>query len=816
MTRSADPAPQTGPSDDLARRAAALREEVAEHDRRYHSEDAPTISDADYDDLVRELRSLEEQFPELVMDGSPTLAVGAPASATFAPVRHRMAMTSLDNAFSPEELVAWGERVARRLLRAQPAAPTIVDPGSDGAGGSGAGADPGEGAGTADVGWSGESAAEAPVGYCCELKIDGVAISLRYEGGVLVQGATRGDGRVGEDVTANVRTIGDVPERLPDGAPPVLEVRGEVYMSIAAFERLQARQQEENRVRVEAGRKPSPVASNPRNAAAGSLRQKDPSVTAARELSMWCYQLGEVEGGPAFSSHEETLAKLDEWGFAVNPERRLLGSAAEVADYCAHWQEHRHDLGYEIDGVVVKVDDLARREVLGFTARAPRWAIAYKFPPEERTTRLLGIEVSVGRTGRVTPFAVLEPVFVGGVTVARATLHNRAQVEAKDVRVGDTVVVRRAGDVIPEVVGPIFDDAHASRPVWEFPTHCPSSRPVELVQPDGEADTRCPDPECPFKVAGHIEHFAGRGSMDIEGLGEQRIQVFLDLGLIADVADVYRIDFDRLARLRTVLTGWSSAALAAARARARAGDGDGDAKADWEDVVGAADVVATEPAEVVAGGLGIPPSLVESLRLDPARLKALAGTLGGLGDEGIANLQAGIEASRSRPLANLLVGLNIRHLGPSGSLALAKAFGHVSRIVEAPVEAMAAVDGVGTVIAESVHGWLADPDHRDLIDRLVAAGVNVEGPEASSLPQTLLGRTVVVSGTLDGYSRDEAEAAIVDRGGKSPGSVSKKTTALVVGESPGASKVTKAESLGIPVLDQAGFEHLLETGELPA
>jgi DNA ligase (NAD+) len=811
MTSSAESPPRTGPSDDLALRAATLRDQIAEHNRRYHTDDAPVISDADYDDLVRELRSLEEQFPELVMEGTPTTTVGATASATFAPVRHRVAMMSLDNAFSAEELVAWGERVARRLLRTDPA-------GADG----GAGAPPataaqpvdeaaaeGDGEADVDLALDADEAVEAPVGYCCELKIDGVAISLRYEDGALVQGATRGDGQVGEDVTANVRTIADVPERLPAGAPRVLEVRGEVYMSIPAFERLQEYQQAENRTRVEAGRKPNPVASNPRNAAAGSLRQKDPAVTARRELSMWCYQLGEVEGGPEFTSHEQTLAQLGEWGFAVNPERRLLASATEVAAYCDHWQHHRHDLSYEIDGAVVKVDDLARRELLGFTSRAPRWAIAYKFPPEERTTRLLGIEVSVGRTGRVTPFAVLDPVFVGGVTVARATLHNRAQVEAKDVRVGDTVIVRRAGDVIPEVVGPIFDDEHAARPVWEFPTHCPSSRPVELVQPEGEADTRCPDPECPFKVAGHIEHFAGRGSMDIEGFGEQRIQVFLDLGLIADVADVYSIDFERLARLRSVVTGWSSDALTAARART------GGSKATWDEVVEAADVASAEPASATDGDVAIPVELLEELRQDPGRLKALAGTLGGLGDEGVANLRAGIEASRSRPLANLLVGLNIRHLGPSGSLALAKAFGHISKIVHAPVEAMAGVDGVGTVIAESVHEWLADPAHRDLVERLVDAGVNVEGPEVSTLPQTLLGKIVVVSGTLDGYTRDEAEAAVTERGGKSPGSVSKKTTALVLGESPGASKVTKAETLGVPILDQSGFEHLLETGELP-
>lgn len=777
MTAPADPPVSADPS--AAARAEQLRAEIAEHDRRYHVEDAPVVSDAEYDALVRELRALEDAHPELAVADSPTARVGAAPSATFATVVHRVPMMSLDNAFSAEELAAWGERVARRL------------------------------------GHGGDLA----VGYAAELKIDGVAISLRYEDGRLVQAATRGDGTQGEDVTANVATIAEIPHELGPDAPAVLEVRGEIYMSMTAFAALQATQQEENRVRTEAGRKPAPVASNPRNAAAGSLRQKDPSVTARRELSMWCYQLGEVEGGPAFATHTDTMEQLAAWGFPVNPERRRLSTAAEVLAFCQHWQQHRHDLPYEIDGAVVKVDDLATREVLGFTARAPRWAIAYKFPPEERTTTLQAIEVSVGRTGRVTPYAVLEPVFVGGVTVTHATLHNEDQVRAKDVRVGDTVIVRRAGDVIPEVVGPVdvSDPAHLARPVWEFPTHCPSSRPVELVRPEGESDTRCPDPECPFQVHGHIEHFAGRGSMDIEGFGEQRVRLFLDLGLVADVADLYAIDWDRLARARELIGAWSSAALAAARERT------GDPKGTWDDIVEVADVAATRPSEAEleadrsAGGVApVPAELVADLAVEPDRLKQVAGTLGGLGEEGVANLRAGIEASRERPLANLLVGLNIRHLGPSGSLALAKAFGHLDRIADAPVEAMAAVDGVGTVIAESVHSWLADDAHRDLLRRLGEAGLNLEGPEVSTLPQTLLGKAVVVSGTLPGYTRDEAEAAIVERGGKSPGSVSKKTTALVVGESPGASKVTKAEDLGIPILDAAAFEVLLETGELPA
>lgn len=769
MTSTADPGPAgpaTGPSDDVAARAATLRTEVAEHARRYHELDAPTITDADYDDLVRELRALEEQFPELVVEGTPTAAVGAAPSATFAPVRHTVPMMSLDNAFSADDLMAWGARLQRR-----------------------------------DTG-------DAPVagGFCCELKIDGVAISLRYEQGRLVQAATRGDGQVGEDVTANVRTIAAVPHRLPDGAPEVVEVRGEVYMSADAFARLQATQQAENRTRIEAGRKPHPVAVNPRNAAAGSLRQKNPEVTAGRELSLWCYQLGEVVGGPTFASHAGAIAQLGAWGLPVNPEMRVLATLEEVTAFCRHWQAHRHDLPYEIDGVVVKVDDLAQREGLGTTSRAPRWAIAYKFPPEERTTRLVAIEVSVGRTGRVTPYAVLEPVFVGGATVTHATLHNEDQVKAKDVRVGDTVIVRRAGDVIPEVVGPVIDAQHHERPEWTFPRTCPSSRPVELVRPEGESDTRCPDPLCPFQRAGSIEHFAGRGAMDIEGFGEQRVRLLLDLGLLADVADVYAIDWDRLARIRGVVTAWAGRAVTHAQERT------GDPRARL-DAVDTADLAATQPPG--ADHPDLPEAFVAELVGDAPLFKATADGVRGLGDEAVANLRAAIDASRDRPLASLLVGLNIRHLGPAGAQALAVALGDLGRIADAPVEAMAAVDGVGPVIAASVRSWFDDPQHRELVDRLVAAGLNTRGPEASTLPQVLLGKTVVVSGTLDGYTREEAEAAITDRGGKSPGSVSKKTTALVLGASPGASKVTKAEALGVPILDQAGFEHLLATGELP-
>ncbi len=749
-----------------AERAAALRAEIAGHDEAYHQRDAPTVSDADYDALVRELRDLEEAHPDLVTEDSPTQRVGAAPSTLFAPVEHRSPMMSLDNAFDAESLEAWGERLERRL---------------------GAGPD------------------DDPVDYVCELKIDGVAISVVYEDGHLVQAATRGDGRVGEDVTANVRTIDDIPEDLPAGAPPLLEVRGEVYMSRSAFARLQATQEELNRVRLAEGRKPTPVAVNPRNAAAGSLRQKDSAVTAARELSMWCYQLGEVAGGPTFGRHRETLDFLGEAGLPVNPEITVLPTLDEVLAYCLRWQGSRLGLDYDIDGAVVKVDDLVAREALGFTARAPRWAVAYKFPPEERTTRLRSIMVSVGRTGRTTPYAQLEPVFVGGANVSQATLHNQDQVAVKDVRPGDVVVVRRAGDVIPEVVGPVLPRDDPDRPQWEFPTTCPCPRASTLVRPEGESDTRCVDPECPFQRAGSIEHFAGRGSMDVEGFGEQRVRLFLDLGLVADIADLYRIDWDRLVALRGVVTEWATAAVAAARDRT----GDDAVRLD---AVDAADVAGTIP-KAADGLLGA--DLVADLAADPARFRSTADTLRGLGEEAVANLQAALAATRDRPLAKLLVGLNIRHLGPAGSEALAATLGHIDAIEAASEEAMAAVEGVGPVIAAAVRAWFDDESNRAVVQGLRDAGLNLEGPERPDVEPVLLGRAVVVTGTLEGWSREEAAEAIKARGGKSPGSVSGKTYAVVVGAEPGASKLTKAEDLGVPVLDEAAFATLLETGELP-
>jgi DNA ligase (NAD+) len=674
---------------DPVARVEQLREAISRHDQLYYELDAPEIPDADYDSLVRELLAIEEQHPDLITPDSPTRRVAGAAAATFDEVVHRVPMMSLDNAMDPNELSAWADRTRRRL---------------------------------ADLG-----VGEADTGYVCELKIDGLAVSLRYEDGVFTQGATRGNGAVGEDVTANLRTLDSIPERLTKGAPAVVEVRGEVYLPISEFERINA----------EATAAGDKTYVNPRNTAAGSLRQKDAAVTATRRLAFWSYQLGEVVGGPDFATHHETMDWIASLGFPVNPERRLVGSLAEVSAFCVDWQGRRHDLDYEIDGVVVKLDDLAVREQLGATARAPRWAVAYKFPPEERTTTLVDIGVSIGRTGRATPFAVLEPVFVGGSTVAMATLHNADQVAAKDVRVGDTVIVRKAGDVIPEVVGPVLADRPADAVAWAFPSVCPSCG-GPLVQPEGEVEHRCANEHCPARVAGAIEHFASRSAMDIEGLGEQRVHLFGELGMVADVADIYTLDYDRLAGLE------------------------------------------------------------------------------GFGELSVANLAAAIEASKTRPLANLLVGLNIRHVGGTVARVLAEHFGSLDNLEAASVDELAAVEGIGPVIAGSVAEFLARSEHQTILAKLRAAGLNLTQPSAAAaagVPEgeaaVLAGMSIVVTGTLEGFSRDGATEAITARGGKAPGSVSARTTLVVVGASPGASKVTKAEQVGVPVVDEAAFVRLL-------
>jgi DNA ligase (NAD+) len=676
------------------KRMEELREQVQYHNARYHGHDDPEISDAEFDELARQLRQLEIEHPELVDDSSPTLSVGSAAITTFDPVVHRVPMTSLDNAMDESELRAWGDRVAKGL-------------------------------------------GDQTVRYVCELKIDGLAISIRYENGALVQAATRGDGKVGEDVTANVATISSLPKKITS-APEVVEVRGEIFMSIAAFEKLKAEREAENLERVSNGRSPLPVPVNPRNAGAGSLRQKDPTITAKREMSLWSYQLGEVIGGPEFTSHHDTLEFLRALGFPVNPAITIVDSIEAVTQFCNEWKERRHELPYEIDGVVIKVDDLSQREQLGFTSRAPRWAIAFKFPPEEKHTLLLDIQVSVGRTGRTTPFAVLEPVFVGGSTVGMATLHNRDQVSAKDVRPGDTVVVRKAGDVIPEVVGPVLSKRPKNSKPWVFPTQCPCPVKSTLVKLDDVADTRCVEPSCPFQRDQRIMYFASRGAMDIEGLGDRTVFALSEAGLVADVGDLYSVTVEQLL------------------------------------------------------------------------------TLEGFAELSAQNLVASIQASRSRPLPKLLTALGIKNLGPAAAESLASEFGSLEAIAVATADELSAVDGVGGVIAASITSWFAIAENAAIIKKLRDAGVEFGRVEISTLPQTLIGKAVVVTGSLVSYSRDGAEEAIKSRGGKSPGSVSAKTFAVVLGESPGASKVTKAEQLGIPVLDETGFEILLATGELPA
>jgi len=665
---------------EAASRVEELRRLVEYHTERYYLLDDPEISDAEFDALVRELRALEEAHPELRSDESPTQKVGGHASTAFAPVRHRVPMMSLDNAFSFDELVAWGKRMERYISE--------------------------------------------HVDYVCELKIDGIACSLLYEAGSYVRGATRGNGVVGEDVTENVRTISVIPDRLDGNPPEVLEVRGEVYMPVSAFEDLNQRQ-------GEAGLR---LFANPRNSGAGSLRQKDPTVTASRDLRFWAYQLGEVNGGPRFRRHSETLDYLKAAGLPVNPEVRTVGSLEDVFAYCENWLTHRHDLDYEIDGVVVKVDDLGQREELGSTSKSPRWAIAYKFPPEEATTLLKDIMVSIGRTGKATPFAQLEPVRVSGSTVQLATLHNQDQVRVKDVRPGDTVTVRKAGDVIPEVVAPVLSKRPEGLPEWTFPTECPVCH-GPLIRIEGESDTFCVNVDCPAQRDGRIGHFASRGAMDIEGLGEKRVQQLTSAGLLSDPGDIYYLTHEGLMGLE------------------------------------------------------------------------------GFADISARNLLAAIEQSKSRPLPSLLVGLSIRHLGGRGAEVLAEAFGSLDRILEASEEEMAVTPGVGPVIAKSVCEFFALDRNRQVVDKLRAAGVNFAGVERSTLPPTLTGKAVVVTGTLESMSRDRAVEAVKARGGSSPGSVSKKTAYLVAGAEPGQAKVTKAEECGVPVIDEAAFLRLLETGE---
>lgn len=665
-------------------RAEELRSLLRHHSHRYHVLDSPEISDAQYDALSRELIALEAAHPELVTPDSPTQRVGAPVSDLFTPVTHRRPLFSLDNVESAAQVDAWEQRMIRQ-------------------GGS------------------------TPDGYVCELKIDGLAVVLTYQDGLFVQGATRGDGTTGEDITANLRALDSIPLRLLGDYPTLLEVRGEAYMPYKAFAELN-RRQAENEQRLFA---------NPRNAAAGSLRQKDPAVTASRSLGIWIYQVGLLDGGPGLERHSQSLEYLQSLGLRVNPATAVLPDLPGVKDYIAQAENHRHDREYQTDGVVVKVDSLGLQGALGYTSHAPRWAVAFKFPPEEQITLLRDITINIGRTGAATPFAVLEPVVVGGATISFATLHNADEIKRKDIRVGDRVSVRRAGDVIPEVVGPVVSLRTGSEKVWKLPKVCPfCGNPI--VRPEGEKVARCTGGYvCPSRLREWLFHFASRGGMDIEGLGYETIDLLLKEKIIADPADIFFLEPDQLLGYR------------------------------------------------------------------------------GFGQLKVANLMKGIDAARNRPVARLLVALGIRHVGGTVARVLARHYPSLLRLLDVPEAELSSIEGVGPVIARSLRAWSEESDNRQLIAKLGRGGVRLEEkPVAAEHPisDVLSGFSLVVTGTLETMSREEAEAAIVAHGGKAASSVSKKTLALVVGDSPGASKVSKASEVGIPTIDEQTFLRLLDKG----
>ncbi|OBA97665.1 DNA ligase (NAD(+)) LigA [Mycolicibacterium fortuitum] len=679
---------------DLRRRWQELAEEVRGHQFRYYVKDAPVISDADFDALLRQLQALEEEHPELRTPDSPTQLVGGAGFATeFAPAEHLERMLSLDNVFDSDELSAWAARIK---------------------------------------GETGDAAH-----FLCELKIDGVALALVYRNGRLVRAATRGDGRSGEDVTLNARTISDIPEQLTPSdefpVPDVLEVRGEVFFRVADFEELNAGLVAEGK----------PPFANPRNSAAGSLRQKNPAVTARRKLRMICHGLGYAEGFSPASLHDAYRA-LGQWGLPVSAHTAKVSGVAAVAERIAYWGEHRHDVDHEIDGLVVKVDEVALQRRLGSTSRAPRWAVAYKYPPEEATTKLLDIRVSVGRTGRVTPFAYMEPVKVAGSTVGLATLHNATEVQRKGVLIGDTVVIRKAGDVIPEVLGPVVDLRDGTERPFVMPANCPECGTRLAPAKEGDADIRCPNTRsCPAQLRERVFHVAGRGAFDIEGLGYEAATALLQAGVIADEGDLFTLSAEQL--LRTEL-------------------------------------FTTKAGELSANG---------------------------------KRLLANLDKAKAQPLWRVLVALSIRHVGPTAARALATEFASLDAIIEASEERLAAVEGVGPTIAAAVVDWFTVDWHRAIVDKWRAAGVRMADERDASIERTLEGLSIVVTGSLPGFSRDQAKEAIISRGGKAASSVSKKTAYVVAGDAPG-SKYDKAVELGVPILDEDGFRALLAEGPPPA
>ncbi len=702
-----DTAPPETPAQ-ARRRHADLSLDITEADHRYYVLDSPTISDIDYDTKMRELRALEEQYPDLRTPDSPTQTVHGSISTQFTPVEHPERLLSLDTVFTDEDLGGWSDRAVKL-------------------GGAGP--------------------------YLCELKVDGLAIDLVYRDGALVKAATRGDGRTGEDVTPNIRTISSIPARLKGtGHPAVLEVRGEVFMPVEAFGKL-------NESLLDAGKA---AFANPRNSAAGSLRQKDPRITASRALDAIIHGIGHVEGspndegisgeaaGPGEEGHLEGAPdtqsgwyeRLREWGLPVSDLYKVVPDMDGVREYIAYYAEHRHDPAYEIDGVVIKIDQIELQRQLGSTSRAPRWAIAYKYPPEEVTTRLIDIQVNVGRTGRVTPFAVMEPVKVSGSTVDRATLHNGDEVKRKGVLIGDMVILRKAGVVIPEVLGPDADLRTGDEREYVYPTHCPSCG-TKLAREEDEVDWRCPNTQsCPAQLRERLFHLAGRGAFDIEVLGYEAVGALLECGLVADEGDVFALTAERLE---------------------------------------------TCPFFMVKQG---------TLSANAIRL--------------LANLAE----AQARPLWRILVALSIRHVGPTAARALATEFGSMAAIEAASVDELAAVDGVGPTIAASVRDWFTVDWHQAIVAKWRDAGVRLEDADfdpTRAAARLLAGVSVVITGTLEGLSRDEAGEAVRQAGGKVTASVSKKTDFVVAGENAG-SKYDKAVELGVPILDAAAFRVLLDQG----
>jgi len=677
------------PGADIRSEYGELVETVRGHQFRYYVLDAPTVSDAEFDQLFRRLQELEQRWPALVTPDSPTQVVGGGFSTEFAAYDHLERMLSLDNAFDTEALRVWADRVTREV---------------------------------------GEE-----VHYLAELKIDGLAVNLLYQNGRLLRGLTRGDGRTGEDVTLNLRTVRDIPERLHICAeypvPELLEVRGEVFFRLSDFAEL-------NAALVEAGK---PAFANPRNSAAGSLRQKDPRVTAARPLRMLCHGLGRRRGFEP-ERQSQSYQALAAWGLPVSEHTRLLSTIDELIEHIAYWGEHRHDVEHEIDGVVVKVDEVSAQRRLGSTARAPRWAIAFKYPPEEATTKLIDIRVNVGRTGRVTPFAFMEPVSVAGSTVSLATLHNADEVRRKGVLIGDTVTIRKAGDVIPEVLGPVVDLRTGDEREFVMPTRCPECGTPLRRERESDVDIRCPNARrCPAQLRERIFHLAGRGAFDIEMLGYEAAVALLAAGVVQDEGDLFTLGERKLL---------------------------------------AVDLFRTKAGELSANG---------------------------------RKLLANLDSAKDRPLWRVLVALSIRHVGPTAAQALAREFRTLQAIEEADEQALAAVDGVGPTIAAAVREWFTVDWHREVVAKWRAAGVRLAERVDDSIVRHLEGLSIVVTGSLEGFSRDEAAEAIAERGGRAAGSVSRKTAFVVVGQAPGT-KYDKAVALKVPVLDEAGFRILLRDG----